>query len=56
MKYENVEVCLFSPTKLLGLNLNVFTQFLHGVLQRSPGVVNLVNNENVLADQISVFQ
>lgn len=56
MKYKDIEICLFGPTKFFGLNLNIFTQFLYSVLQCSPGVVNLIDNENVLADQISVFQ
>lgn len=56
VEYENIEICLFSPTKFFGLNFNIFTQFLYSVLQRSPGVVNFIDNEYVLADQISVFQ
>lgn len=56
MEYEDVEICLFGSAKLLGLFLDVLGQFLHSILQRGPGVIDLVDNEDVLANQIGVLQ
>jgi hypothetical protein len=49
----NEEVGLLALTaKLLLSQLHILLQLAHGVLQGSAGVVNLVDNENVLADQV----
>lgn len=56
MKDKDVEVCLFGGAQFLGLSLNILAQLLDGVLQCSPGIVDLIYNENILSDQVRVLQ
>lgn len=56
MKDKYVEVCLLGRAQFLGLSLNVFTQLLNGILQCSPGIVDLIYNEDVLSNQVCVLQ
>lgn len=53
VKDVNEEVSLLAFTaKLLLSDLNILLQLAHSVLQSSTGVVNLVDDEDVLADQV----
>lgn len=56
MKDKDVEVCLLGGAQFLSLSLNILTQLLDGILQCSPGIVDLIYNENVLSDQVCVLQ
>lgn len=54
MQYKDIEIRLFiRPSKLLGNLSHIFLQLLHCVLQSSPGIINLIHNEDVFADQVS---
>lgn len=53
VEHKDAEACLLAlPAELL-LSLNdILLELLDGILEGRPGVVYLVNNENVLADEI----
>jgi hypothetical protein len=44
------------PTRLFLCLDDVLFEFAHGVLKRCPGVVDLVNDEDVLADEVGHFE
>lgn len=57
MQHEDGEVGLLAlATKLLLSNLNVLLELAHSVLESGAGVVNLINNEDVLANQVGHLQ
>ena len=57
MQHKDEEVGLLSLTaKLLLGKLDILLQLAHSVLESSTGVINLVDNENVLADQVGHLQ
>lgn len=57
MQHEDGEVGLLAlATKLLLSNLDVLLELAHSVLESSAGVVNLINNEDVLANQVGHLQ
>lgn len=59
MEDKDVELCLVRQlglSKPLGLLLDVLLELLHSVLERRPGVVDLVNNQDVAAEEVSLGQ
>lgn len=53
MEHKNEKVRLLAlATKLLLGQLDILLELAHGVLQGRPRVINLVDDENVLADQV----
>lgn len=54
---EDEEVCLLGgAAQVLRGRLDVLLELAHGVLERGPGVVDLVDNEHVLSDQVGHLQ
>ena len=57
VQHEDGEVGLLAlATKLLLSNQNILLELAHSVLESGPGVVNLINNEDVLANQVGHLQ
>lgn len=57
MQNENKEVGLLAlPTKLLLRKLDILLKLTDGILERRPRVVDLIDDENVLADQVGHLQ
>lgn len=53
MQNEDKEVSLLAlTTKLLLSNLNILLKLTHSVLQSCTGIIDLIDNENVLANQV----
>jgi hypothetical protein len=52
MQHEDAEMRLLVGAKLDSSFLNVLLQLFHGILEGSPGVVDLVNDQDALADQV----
>lgn len=53
MQDKDVEVGGFVlTTELLRGLLHILRQLLHSVLERCPGIIDLINDQDVLADQV----
>lgn len=53
MQHEDEEVGLLAlTTKLLLCLLDILLQLAHSILQGCPGVINLIHNQDVLANQV----
>lgn len=52
VEYEDAELGLSLHTELLSCGLDVLLQLLDGILERSPGVVDLINDEDTLANEV----
>ena len=57
VQHEDEEVGLLALTTQLLLSLlNILLQLAHSILQSCPGVINLVHDQNVLANQVGHLQ
>lgn len=57
MQHEDEEVGLLTlATELLLCLLYILLELAHSILQGCPGVVNLVHNQDVLANQVGHFE
>lgn len=56
MQHKNTKPRLRATSHALPRSLDIFLQLPHRVLQRGPGIVHLVYDEDVFAHQIRHFQ
>lgn len=57
MNNVDEEVCLLAFTaELLLRNLDILLELADGIFEGRTGIVNFVNNENVLANEVGHFQ